>query len=197
MCNPRSVLLFLATAVIVSFTALACSDSGGVLGFGDETSEAELLVIDANKKLAQIREMYRTNENLRTDLANAVRANDAEQVRTLSTKAVQLINDGTNTGREAIDLLREASEKNINPDFKEYLRLKEESILKQMEAFARFHRSARVLRDNYDPKDTEARETVQADFADSIEEYRRLMEEARSMSWEANELYKKTVDDRR
>ncbi len=188
-----TIFLCLAFAVALALAVASCSGSGGALGLGDETKDAEELVFKANEKLKEIRTLYRSNESLRLDLAGAVKDNDAERVRELSTRAVQLINDGTNTGRDAVDLLREAQEKNIHADFKEYLRLKEQSILKQMEAFAQFHKSARVLRDNYDPKDAEARETVQADFAESIEEYRRLMEEARSQSWEANELYKKTV----
>lgn len=179
--------------VAVSCLAASCSDSGSIVGFGDETDVARDLVIKANEKLKEIRALYKSNENLRQELAAAVAANDTEQVRKLSTKAVELINEGTNTGRDAVDLIREAQEKRISPEFKEYLKLKEEAIMMQMEAFARFHKSARVLRDNYDPKDTDARERVKEDFTDAVETYRRLMEEARSKSWEANELYKKTA----
>ena len=51
----------------------------------------------------------------------------------------QAINEGTNYGNDAINKIRDAREMKINRDYDEYLRLKEESLMKQLEAFTSYH----------------------------------------------------------
>ena len=62
-----------------------------------------------------------------------------------------------------------------------------------MEAFEQYRQAARTLRDNYDPKNTQQRDKVKADFDQRSENYQKLMEKARDYSNQANELYKDTL----
>ena len=82
---------------------------------------------------------------------------------------------------------------NINDDYKEYLRLKEESLKRQMEAFENYRQAARSLRDNYDPKNTQQRDKVKDEFKTRSENYRQMMEKARDFSSNANELAKSVL----
>jgi hypothetical protein len=82
---------------------------------------------------------------------------------------------------------------NINEDYAEYLRLKWEALNKQLEAFEQYRQAARKLRDSYDPKNTQVRDTVAAEFKDRSENYQKLMEKARDHSSQANELAKEVL----
>ena len=82
---------------------------------------------------------------------------------------------------------------NINDDYREYLRLKEESLKRELEAFENYRQAARTLRDNYDPRNAAQRDKVKADFTTRVENYRKIMEEARDFSSRANELAKDAI----
>ena len=177
----------------MTFAASCKSSGGGLLGPVDETAEAAKLIQAANQDLHKIRVLYKANEGKRQELKAALEANNEAEVKKISADVVQLINEGTNDGNTALDKIREAQDMQINSDFEEYLRLKEEAIKKQLEAFEQYRQAARSLRDNYDPKNAQSRETVKLDFEQRSERYRELMEKARDHSSEANELYKESV----
>lgn len=177
----------------MTFAASCKSSGGGLLGPVDETAEAAKLIEAANQDLHKIRVLYKANEGKRQELKAALEANNEVEVKRISADVVQLINEGTNDGNSALDKIREAQDMQINSDFAEYLRLKEEAIKKQLEAFEQYRQAARSLRDNYDPKNAQSRETVKTDFEQRSERYRELMEKARDHSSEANELYKESV----
>jgi hypothetical protein len=165
-------------------------DGGSILGPADETSEAGDLVKSANEDLTKIKVLYEENEGKREDLKKAMSADDAAAVRKISDEVVYLINDGTGFGTSAIDKIDRAQEMNINDDYKEYLRLKGEALRKQLEAFENYRQAARALRDNYDPKNTQLRDKVKEEFKTRSENYQRIMEKARDLSAQANELAK-------
>ena len=64
----------------------------------------------------------------------------------------------------------------INASYQEYLRLKEESLKKQLEAFAKYRQAAISLRDNYDPQNIGNRDKVKAIFDEQSKSYREIME---------------------
>jgi len=171
------------------------SSSGGfeILGPADETTEAGRVVQEANAELRKIKVLYDNNENKRQELKNALEADNKEEVKKISDSVVQLINEGFDSAKAAVEKIQQAQDMKINDDYKEYLRLKESALTKQMEAFAQYKEAARTLRDNYDPKNTQQRDKVKADFTSRSENYQKIMEKARDYSNEANELYKDTL----
>jgi len=182
----------------VTITFGACkssgrSDSGSILGSSDETEEAAKLVASANEDLNKIKVLYKENEGKRENLKKAIEANDAAQVKKISDDVVYLINDGFDNAKSAIDKIEKAQEMEINDDYREYLRLKEESLKRELEAFENYRQAARTLRDNYDPRNAAQRDKVKADFTTRVENYRKIMEEARDFSGRANEIAKDAI----
>lgn len=173
-----------------------CRSSGGgieILGPVDETAEAGKIVQEANAELKKIKVLYEANEGKRQELKNALEANKTDEVKKITGEVVQLINEGFDSGKSAVDKIQQAEDMKINDDYKEYLRLKESALMKQMEAFEQYRQAARTLRDNYDPKNVSLRDKVKADFETRSENYQKIMEKARDYSNQANELYKETL----
>ena len=184
----------MAIVLILAFSS--CRRSGGgisILNPLDETAEAALIVDDANKDLTKIKVLYQQNEGKREDLKAAMEKNDAETAKKIADEVLYLINDGTAYGKSAVEKIQKAQEMQINDDYREYLRLKEEALKRQLEAFENYRQAARILRDSYDPKDAKMREKVKEEFKTRSENYRKLMEDARDYSSRANELAKEAV----
>jgi len=191
----------LRSLLILIFISVALSGCGGggsggsfeILGPADETAEAGKLVQEANAELKKIKVLYEENEGKRQELKDALEANNTEEVKKISGDVVQLINEGFDSGKAAVDKIQQAGDMKINDDFKEYLRLKESALLEQMKAFEEYRQAARSLRQNYDPKNMALRDKVKADFTTRSENYQKIMEKARDYSNQANELYKETI----
>jgi hypothetical protein len=191
------------TVVIVTFAAAlsACRSSGrtdsspGIFST-DQTVEAAKVVASANDDLTKIKVLYKDNEGKREDLKKAMETNNAEQVKKIADDVVYLINDGFENAKNAVDKIEQAQEMQINDDYREYLRLKEESLKREQDAFENYRQAARTLRDNYDPKNAAMRDKVKEDFTKRVENYRKLMEEARDYSNRANELAKQALQQK-
>jgi hypothetical protein len=182
-------------ALVVSLSTLsACRSSGRTEGpsifSSDETAEAAKLVASANEDLTKIKVLYKDNEGKREELKRAMEADDAANVRKIADDVVYLINDGFDEAQSALDKIARAQEMNVNDDYREYLRLKEQSLKRELDAFENYRQAARTLRDNYDPKNAAMRDKVKEDFKNRVENYRKLMEEARDYSNRANEIAK-------
>ncbi|HEY2866188.1 MAG TPA: hypothetical protein VGJ02_03785 [Pyrinomonadaceae bacterium] len=156
----------------------------------DQTADAAKIVVSANDDLTKIKVLYKENEGKREEIKKALETDDAASVKKLADDVVGLINDGYNNAQDAVDKLERAQEMQINDDYREYLRLKEESLKSEMEAFDSYRQAARTLRDNYDPKNASMHDKVKEDFKNRVENYRKLMEEARDYSNRANEIAK-------
>lgn len=185
-----------AVAIVLVLAFSSCKRSGGgisILNPLDETAEAALLVDDANKDLTKIKVLYQQNEGKREELKAAMEKNDAETAKKIADEVLYLINDGTAYGKSAVEKIQKAQEMQINDDYREYLRLKEEALKRQLEAFENYRQAARILRDSYDPKDAKMREKVKEEFKTRSENYRKLMEDARDYSSRANELAKEAI----
>ena len=194
--SVKRILHCLVLATII--TAVSCKRSGtpsgiDILGPTDDTAEAANLVASANEDLQKIKVLYKSNENKREELKKALEANDVDKVRKISDDVVYLINDGSDNGKSAADKIEKAQEMQINDDYREYLRLKEESLKKEMDAFEEYRQAALVLRNTYDPKNTAVRDKVKDEFKNRSENYRSIMESARDYSKQANELAKEAL----
>lgn len=176
--------------------SVACkrtTNTGGgidILGPTDETAEAGKVVADANEDLKKIKVLYDANIDKREELKKALEANDAPQVKKLADEIVYLINDGNQSGLSALDKLQKAQEMHVNDDYSEYLRLKEESIKKELDAFEHYRQAARTLRDNYDPNNAAVRDKVKEEFKTRSENYQKTMDLARADSGQANQIAK-------
>ncbi len=190
---PAVVICLLWCGLFCSCGKKGGSESSDVLDFSDDTTKAAQLVVKANEDLNKIKIIYKENESKRDELKDAMKSNEVEKVRKISDDLVYIINDGMALGADAIDQIGKAREMNINPDFQEYLRLKEESLQKQMDAFENYRQAARFLRDGYDPKDEKQRENVKAEFALRDENFQKIMEDAKKYSNQANDLAKESV----
>lgn len=185
----------------VSFIALALTlaSACGLFGPKDETAAARKLIQEANQDLTKIKELYNENEGdlekegKRSLLKKALEANDAEQVKKISDDVNYIIVDGMNYARSAIEKIQQAQDMEINSDYREYLRLKETALQKQIDAFEQYRQAARALRDNYDPKNDALRVRVKTEFDERSDKYRELMEQARDYSSQANELAKDAI----
>ena len=186
----------LAKFVLISLLAMtACKSSGRTdaptsIFSSDETADAAKIVASANEDLTKIKVLYKDNEDKREDLKKAMETDNAEQVKKIADQVVYLINDGFDSAQSAIDKIEKAQEMQVNDDYREYLRLKEESLKHELDAFENYRQAARTLRDNYDPKNAAQRDKVKEDFKTRVENYRKLMEQARDYSNQANELAK-------
>ncbi len=187
------VLAFLLFCVLLSSCNKGNSESSDLLSFSDETTAAAQLVSEANEDLNKIKVKYKENEVKREDLKDAMKNNDSEKVKKVADDLVYLINDGMALGEDAIGKISKAQEMSINADFKEYLNLKELSLQKQMEAFENYRQAARILRDDYNPKDEKQRETVKAEFAKRDDNFHKIMDEAKDYSKQANDLAKESA----
>ncbi len=174
-----------------------CKSSGvgpiSILGPTDETDEAAKVVAEANQDLTKIKVLHEQNESKREELKAAMEKNDAVAAKKIADDVVYLINDGAAFGNSAVEKIQKAQEMQINDDYREYLRLKEESLKLQLEAFENYRMAARTLRDNYDPKNAALRDKVKLEFKTRDENYRTIMEKARDFSNRANELAKEAL----
>ncbi len=193
--STKSVsLITIAVLAVVAFGSPSCKRSGGggidILGTSDQTTDAVNLVASANEDLTKIKVLYDANENKREDLKKAMASNDTATAKKIADDVVYLINDGAANGNSAVEKIQKAQELQINDDYREYLRLKEESLKRELEAFENYRMAAKLLRDSFDPKNTGAREKVKVEFKTRSENYRKIMEAARDYSNRANELAK-------
>ena len=188
-----------ASLTAVLLLAVTVLSGCGLFGPKDETAAAAAIVQEANNDLRKIKEIYEENEGddekpgKREQLKKALEANDADQVRKVSDDVVYIINDGMDHAKAAIEKIQKAQDMNVNEDYKEYLRLKEMALSKQVEAFEHYRQAARSLRDNYDPKNDALRARVKTEFDDRSDKYREQMEKARDYSSQANELAKDAI----
>ncbi|MEP7074252.1 MAG: hypothetical protein ABI878_00465 [Acidobacteriota bacterium] len=183
----------IAICICASAACKRSTSTGGgidILGPADETAEAGKVVADANEDLKKIKVLYDANIDKREELKKALEANDAAQVKKLADEIVYLINDGNQSGLSAVDKLQKAQELHVNDDYSEYLRLKEDSIKKELDAFEHYRQAARTLRDNYDPNNAAVRDKVKEEFKTRSENYQKTMEGARADSGQANQIAK-------
>lgn len=188
----RQINLFVLLLLFL-FAACSKSDSSNtfdVLSFSDDTSAAADYVLEANQDLNKIKIIYKKNEAKLDELKSAMSEKDIDKVKKITDDLVYIINDGMALGESAVEKIVKAQEMNINADFKEYLRLKEESLRKQLEAFENRRQAARLLRDSFGTNDPALIEKAKGGFKEKEESFEKTMKEAHEISLKANELAK-------
>ncbi len=185
----RTLKIFLLCAALIA-GACKAGERGGTFFETDETAEAGKIVADANQDLKKIKVLYEQNEGKRQELKDAMEKNDSLKAKQIADDVVYLINDGAALCQSAVDKIQRAESMKINSDYAAYLRLKEESLQLEMDAFEQYRLAARVLRDNYDPKNAVMKEKVKEEFKLRNDNYRVAMEKARDKSNQANEIAK-------
>jgi uncharacterized protein YbcV (DUF1398 family) len=182
-------LVFLATIMFLS--ACKTSENSESLIFTDETNEAVQLVSEGNLLLKDVKKIYKENEKKIDTLKEAMNAKDVETVKKLADDFVYKIDDGMTIGEDAFKKIEEASYKNSNPKFQEYLSLKKLSLRKQLDAFEFRRLLARQLRDAFKvTTDSSMLEKVKSELQQKEESFKKLISEAEKLSKEANELAK-------
>ncbi|MBV6496688.1 MAG: hypothetical protein DYH05_13925 [Acidobacteria bacterium ACB1] len=185
---------FAAACLFASCKSSPNSQGSSIFGTGDQTAQAAELVAQANQDLTKIKILYDQNEGKRLDIKKAMEANDTETAKRIANEVEKLINDGATFANDAIDKLQKAQEMEINDDYREYLRLKEQSLKLESDAFDNYRQAAKVLNENFDPKDTVKRDKVKVDFKAFSDKYLDTMERARDYSYRANELAKEVAE---
>lgn len=194
--NFIKILILLAFALI----AAACpgkssqqQSGGGILSF-DETADAANIVKESNDILKQIKQKFKENEPRLEELQNALKEKNPEKVRAIADQLVTEINAGTEAAGEAITKLRTAKDKNINDDYREYLDLKILALEKYVEAFEERRQVAIFLRDKYDPKNDAQRKMFKDEYDRREEKFKQIMQEARQLSEQANNLARESLN---
>lgn len=184
-----------AAMLVVIAVVLGCKSASDYSPFGppDETQKAGEVISSANEDLQKIKVLYEENESMRRELKQALETNNAEQVRDVSDRVIKLIADGTIIANRALGKIDDALDMNINETYERYLDLKKDSLKRQLEAFQNYSVAAQSLKDNYDPRNEEKRNTVKNEFKNRTEKYTADMEKARSLSYQANELWQENA----
>ena len=196
--NNLKIPLIGSVCLIILSAFSACqksetSEISDILSFSDDTSAAAELVSNANEDLNKIKVMYKKNEVQLEELKIAMGDKDIEKVKKITDELVYVLNDGMKLGEDAIEKIGKAQAMNINEDFKEYLRLKEESLRKYLDAFEHRRQAARLLRDSFGKNDPAQIEKAKVEFKVKEENFIKTMEAARDFSKKANALAKEST----
>lgn len=178
----------------------ACSEknnskqsSGGIFTL-DETAEAGETVKEANAILKQIKQRFNDNEPRLVELQAALKEQNPEKVRAITGQLIDEINAGTEAGEAAINKLRLAQEKNINDDYREYLSLKIQALERYVAAFEERRQAAILLKEGYTPKNDAKRREVIGAFNQREEKFKEIMDDARKISDDANDLAQESLN---
>jgi hypothetical protein len=161
--------------------------------FTSDTEKAVALVREVNAEMLRIKILYNENQNALKELKEASQNRNSERVKTISKSLVDVINDGFVIADSAKSKLEDAQKLDIHPDYKEYLRLKEESLEKQIEAFQYLYDAARLLSDTAGSENKEQTEKARFVFKEKEENFQRTMEEAKKISLQADDLAKESL----
>lgn len=178
--------------IVVSLVLAGCGDGDLVSGLsGDQTAEAVKLVDEANRTdLRAIKRLYKKNERIVQDIAIAMKDDDVIKVRQLAKQASSAINEGLDHGEKAIRKIQQARELEINPNFKKYLQLKEDSLRKLVEAFELRQELAQALSKDFVITDKDKILLLKAEMMKREQEFHKIIKEGQDLSSEANQLAK-------
>ena len=167
---------------ILAFFVLACSS------LGDETDKAGELVTKANEDLREIRKIQKANFSKLEELKEAMSSKDTPRVQKILDELIDAIEDGIALGETARARIGDASEKKTNEKFKEYLRLKEEALGKQIDAFKFRVSVAKTLRDKFGTSDQAEIEKAKMEFQQQEESFQKLWDAAEDLNERATKL---------
>lgn len=180
--------------LILILFALGCGGGNGKddgfdpLGFSDQTAEAVELAKKANEDLKEIRQIQRANRGKFEQLVQAMSDRDTPKVQKILDELIDAVGDGVALGETAIVRIDEATEKKTNDKFNEYLRLKQEALRKQIDAFKFRLGVAKTLREKFGTENQAEIETAKQDFLRQEENFKKLWEAAEELNDRATRL---------
>lgn len=192
--------LKLLFVLVVLFAAQACdlgarrSGGGEQLGSDEAREEAFRLVDDANQNIRSIKVLYRNNNAKIGDLEAALKAGDLKKVKELTDDLSLAINDGYIIADSILAKIQKAQTLDINPTWKQYLALKQQSLELQIRAFDQRKASAELFRDKIGSEDPETLKLARDAFKRNEEAFKKYMAEAEKVSKEADELRKASMN---
>jgi hypothetical protein len=119
MAIAKHLFVVLLAFGIAFLTSCGSSNNSGgfeILGPADETDEAGKLILEANVELKKIKVLYEENEDKRLQLKTALEANNTAEVKKITEHVVQIINEGFDSGKAAVDKIQEAQNMNIKTE---------------------------------------------------------------------------------
>lgn len=192
-----SILLIFMCLIASCKKAETGDDNSGILNFSsDDTEKAITLIQEANDELRRIKILYNENESDLKNLREAAKNQDVAKIKQIANDLVYVINDGFIFADSAKSKIDDAQQLNINPQFKDYLGLKEDSLDLQIEAFKSLHEAARLMRDGAGSQNKEEIELAKLAFKEKDETFKKKMEEAKQKSVQADELAKSAMQEK-
>ena len=191
-----SYCLILLSAFIFSCDANISENENdsGFFDFSSDTEKAVELIEEANDELRRIKILYNENQNSLKELKEANQNRDSEKVKLISRSLVDVINDGFVIADSAKSKISEAQKFNIHQDYKDYLSLKEQSLEKQIEAFQFLYDAAKLLSDTAGSQDKMQVDRARFVFKEKEENFQSKMEEAKKISFQADDLAKESMN---
>lgn len=197
--NRTTRFLLTSVAVLAAGLSLSCglgsnrSRTGQELGSDAERQKAFELIEDANQNIKSIKVLYRNNNSKIKELEEALKAGDLKRVKELADELSLAINDGYLFADSILSKIEEAQTLDINPTWKRYLSLKQESLELQIRAFDYRKSSAELFRDKIGTEDQATLKLARDTFKKNEEGFKKYMDEAEKVSNEADELRKSTI----
>lgn len=173
--------------LLVVAAVLACN-------FKDDLGQANKLVAEANEELKKVKRVQDDSETKIKELKNALDAKNVDKVKSSLDDLIKMIDEGLGYGRTAADKVEEASKLKVDAIFKKYLDLKAQSFRKQIEAFEARKNAATIFRNAYGSNDQDKIDKAKEDFNKENEKYKKLLDEAKDMSDEADRLQRENPD---
>ena len=178
---------FIALLLLAGF-ALAC----GVLK--NDLDQANKLVGEANDELKAVQKIEKDSEDKIREFKKALDDREVDKVKSSLGDLIKMIDEGLEHGRKAADKVKEASNLNVGDKFKKYLELKAESFQKQVDAFEARKKSAEVFRNAYGSSNDAQIDKAKEEFTKQTETYKRLMEQAKDLSDQADKIQRENPD---
>lgn len=192
-----AVLIAALFAAGCSFGSRSTGPGGEDLGSEADRQKAAQLIEDANENIKGIKTLYRNNNQKVDQLEAALKAGDLKKVKELADELSLAINDGYLFADSIIDKLEKAQALDLNPTWKRYLSLKQESIELEIRAFDYRRNSAVLFRDKAGSEDPATLRLARDTFKKNEEGFKKYMADAEKVSKEADELRKASMNKRR
>lgn len=179
--------------LLLTCFALACNransgDGWDPFGLTDETEKVVELVKKANEDLREIRKIQRANNGKLEELQQAMSARDTPAAQKILDELIVALGDGIALAETANAKISDATEKKTNDKFNEYLRLKDQALSKQIDAFKFRLQVAKDLREKFGATNADESEKAKAEFVRQEENFQKLWEAAEDLNDRATKL---------